>query len=117
MKKSLEEISQQDGRYNHTAFKFVYDGLGYTLKNITGEQRHVTGQTLCEGLRRLALEKYGRLAVLVLNTWGVKTTRDFGEIVYTLIKHEWMNAQPTDSINDFNNVYDLKTTLKDQFEF
>jgi len=117
MKKSLEEIAREDGRYGPGALKFVYEGLGYTVKNVTGEPRHVTGQTLCEGLRKLALDKYGRLAMLALNSWGLKTTGDFGEIVFTLIKHEWMSAQPTDSIDDFNNVYDFKTVFKDQFEF
>jgi len=117
MKKSLEEIAGEDGRYSPTAIRFVYEGLGYTVKNITDEPGHVTGQTLCEGLRRLAIEKWGRLALLVLNSGGVKTTRDLGEIVYLLIKHKWMSAQPTDSIDDFNDVYDFETVFKKQFKF
>ena len=117
MKKNLEQIAKQDSRYSLPAIKFVYEGLGYTAKNVVDKPRHVSGQMLCEGLRRLAIEKWGRLAILVLNTWGIKTTRDFGEIVYLMIKHKWMSAQPTDSIDDFNDVYDFKATFKDQFEF
>ena len=99
MKEKLEEIAREDGRYNSKAVKFVYEGLGYTAKKILAEPSHVTGQTLCEGLRKLAVEKWGRLAMLVLNTWGIKTTRDFGEIVYLMIKHKWMSAQPYQSIS------------------
>lgn len=117
MKKTPEEIAKQDSRYYPQAIKFVYEGLGYTAKEVATKPTHVSGQTLCEGLRKLALEKWGRLAMLVLNTWQVKTTRDFGEIVYLMIKHEWMSAQPTDSIDDFNDVYDFKTVFKDQFQF
>ena len=117
MKKKLEQIAEEDDRYDPRAIKFVYEGLGYTAKKITSEPDRVTGQTLCEGLKSLALEKWGRLAMLVLNTWGVKNTRDFGEIVYTLIKYEWMSAQPLDSIDDFNDVYDFKTVFKEHFEF
>ena len=117
MKKNLEQIARQDSRYRSQAIKFVYEGLNYTAKNVAKEPRRISGQTLCEGLRKLAIEKWGRLAMLVLNTWGVKTTRDFGEIVYLMIKHEWMSAQPTDSIDDFNDVYDFKTVFKDQFKF
>jgi len=117
MKQGLDEIARKDGRYDPAAFRFVYEGLGYTVKNITQEARHVSGQTLCEGLRQMALEKYGRLALLVLSTWGLKTTRDFGEIVYTLIDHEWMSAQPTDTIDDFNEVYNFEATFKEQFVF
>jgi len=116
-KRSLDDISQQDGRYNPKAVKFVYEGLGYTARKIAGEQGHVTGQMLCEGLRQLALENWGRLALLVLDNWQVKTTRDFGEIVYLLIRNQWMRAQPTDSIDDFNDVFNFKTALKDQFSF
>jgi len=114
MKKNLEKIAREDGRFSPNALKFVYEGLSYTAKEITAEPDHVNGQTLCGGLRKLAVEKWGRLAMLVLNSWGVKTTRDFGEIVYLMIKHKWMSAQPTDSIDDFSDVYDFKTAFKDQ---
>ena len=117
MKKSLENIANEDSRFSYQALKFVLEGLDYTAKNITTERRHVSGQTLCQGLKELAVEKWGRLAMLVLNTWSVKNTRDFGEIVFCLIKHKWMSAQPTDSIDDFNDVYDFKTVFKDQFKF
>jgi len=117
MKKNFEQIAKDDGRFNPAAVRFVYEGLGYTAKNIATEPKYVSGQTLCEGLKKLAIEKWGRMAMLVLNTWGVKTTLDFGEIVFLMIKHKWMRAQPTDTIDDFNDVYDFKTTFKDRFEF
>lgn len=117
MKKSLENIAGEDGRFSPQALKFVYEGLGYTAKKMTAEPTHVSGQSLCKGLKEMAVEKWGRLAMLVLNTWGVKNTRDFGEIVFSLIKHKWMSAQPTDSIEDFSDIYDFKTVFKDQFKF
>jgi len=117
MKKNLEQIAGEDGRFSRQAVKFVYEGLGYTARNVADEPRHVSGGTLCEGLRKLAIEKWGRLALLVLDCWGVRSTRDFGEIVFLMIKHKWMSAQPTDSIEDFENVYDFKTVFKDGFEF
>jgi uncharacterized repeat protein (TIGR04138 family) len=117
MKKNLDQIAMEDGRYSAKAIGFVYEGLGYTAKKMVAEPKHVSGQTLCEGLRKFALEKWGRLAKSVLNNWDIKTTRDFGEIVWLMIKNEWMSAQPTDSIDDFNNVYDFQTVFKDQFKF
>ena len=116
-KKNLETIAREDGRFNPAAIRFVYEGLGFTAKKVADEPHHVTGQTLCEGMRKLAVEKWGRLALLVLKTWGVQTTRDFGEIVYMMIKNKWMSAQPTDTIEDFDDVYDFQTIFKDQFEF
>lgn len=117
MKRCLDEIAREDGRYSPAAFKFVYEGLGYTIRSIADEPRHITGQVLCEGLRQIAMQQYGRLALLVLSSWGIRTTRDFGEIVYALIANEWMSAQPTDTIDDFNAVYDFPTAFRDQFTF
>jgi len=110
-------MSLQDGRFDPKAVRFVYEGLGYTARKLSAEPGHITGQLLCDGLRQLALEKWGRLAMLVLNSWRVKTTRDLGEIVYLMIRHKWMRAQSTDSIDDFNNVYDFKIVFKDDFDF
>ncbi len=117
MKDKLEKISEQDGRYSHEAIKFVYEGLGYTVKQTDYEPRHISGQMLCHGLKQLAVERWGRLAKLVLNSWNVTTTRDFGEIVYLMIEHKWMSTTETDSIDDFNNVYNFKTVFKDEFDF
>jgi uncharacterized repeat protein (TIGR04138 family) len=88
MMKNLEQIAAEDGRFSVPAIRFVYEGLGYTAKNIATEPKHVSGQTLCEGLKKLAIEKWGRLALPVLNNWGIKSTHDFGEIVYLMIRHE-----------------------------
>ena len=117
MKKKLETIARDDGRYHPGIVRFVYEGLGYTLKELVAEPQHVSGQTLCDGLCELALRRWGRLSKLVLNNWGVRTTRDFGEIVFLLIDHKWMSAQPTDSIEDFNDVFDFQTAFKDKFSF
>ncbi len=117
MKKKLETIAREDGRFSPGIVRFVYEGLAYTLKKEADEPGHITGQALCMGLKDMAVEKWGRLAMLVLNTGGIKTTGDFGEIVFLLIKNKWMSAQPADSIEDFSGVYDFKTIFKDQFEF
>lgn len=116
MKITPEQVGKEDGRYSPAAYRFVYEGLGYTLKKLN-EAGHVSGQALCHGLLALSLERWGRLALLVLQSWGIHATRDFGEIVYALIGHELLSAQPGDSIKDFDNVYDLPTTIRETFRF
>jgi uncharacterized repeat protein (TIGR04138 family) len=117
MKKNLEKVAKEDGRYSPQAVKFVYEGLGYTAQKMVTEPEHVSGQVLCKGLQKLAIEKWGRLAMLVLNNWNIRSTSDFGQIVYLMIKNKWMSAQPTDTIEDFTEVYDFKTVFKDEFVF
>ncbi|MBE0534170.1 MAG: hypothetical protein IH624_00775 [Phycisphaerae bacterium] len=123
MKKTLEEISQADGRYDAKALKFVFDGLGHTISRIRSEEeepaapRHITGAELAQGIAELAIERWGRLARMVLNIWGVRNTRDLGEIVYLMIAHQWMTAQESDTIEDFDNVYDFEEVFEKQYRF
>lgn len=67
--------------------------------------RHVTGQQLCGVLRDIARERWGMLARTVLARWNLNRTEDFGVIVFALVNHHWLQKQPADSIDDFNNVY------------
>ena len=120
MSKTLEEIAAEDGRYDAEALRFVYEGLGATIQKIKeaadqDQPHHITGDELASGLAKLAIEKWGRLSRMVLNHWGVRTTRDLGEIVYLMIRHQWMTAQETDRIEDFDDVYDFQQVFEKQF--
>lgn len=117
MKKNLDKIALEDGRFSLEIVRFVYEGLSYSVEKLVGKPDHVSGQMLCQGLKLLAIENWGRLAKQVLNNSGVRTTRDFGEIVYMMINNQWMSAQPTDTIEDFDDVYDFQTAFKDEFKF
>ena len=78
--------------------------------------RHVTGQQLCEAIRRYALEQYGYMAKTVLNNWGIHGTSDFGEIVFNLIRVGQMRKTPADARVDFDNIYDFETAFKQGFK-
>ena len=123
MKKTIEQIAQEDGRYDIKALKFVFDGLGETIREIREESecdsgnRHITGAELARGIANLARQRWGFLANMVLNRWGLSTTRDMGEIVYLMIKHNWMTAQETDRIEDFDDVYDFHEVFEKRFRF
>ena len=79
-------------------------------------ERHVTGQELCEAVRRFAVEQYGYMAKTVLNSWGVTKTGDFGEIVFNLIRIGQMRRTARDCREDFNDVYDFDTAFKQEFK-
>ena len=88
--------------------------LGFSAKAVKGpyealpeEDRHITGQQLCLGLRELAIEKYGLLAPVVLEHWRVRRTFDFGRIVFAMIEAGLMTKTHRDSLEDFQGVYDF----------
>ena len=123
MKKSIEEIAKLDGRYSLRAFEFVHEGLSRTVKKNYGDEtenqgpHHITGKQLCLGLAEFASEKWGRMAKVVLNQLGIKSTSDFGDIVYLMVEHKWMYARPQDSIDEFKNVYDFEEVFEKNFDF
>jgi uncharacterized repeat protein (TIGR04138 family) len=72
---------------------------------------HVTGQQLCLALKQLAHQDYGYMAKLVLAHWGIRSTSDFGEIVYNLIRIGRLSKSDGDRREDFDNVYDFEQAL------
>ncbi len=101
--------------YAPAAFAFVQDGLGYTSELFTSRDfdtyeleefdRHVTGQQLCMGLRDFAIDRYGMLAPVVLKSWGVHRTEDFGAIVFRMVELELLRTSPQDSEEDFRAIF------------
>ena len=80
------------------------------------EERHLTGQQLCEAIRLYALEQFGYMAKCVLNSWGIRSTGDLGELVFNLIRIGQMRKRPEDRREDFENVFDFETGLDGAFE-
>ena len=80
------------------------------------EEKHLTGQQLCEAIRRYAQEQFGYMAVVVLKSWGITTTSDFGEIVYNMISIGQMRKSPNDRREHFDDVYDFGEAFQKNFK-
>ena len=106
----LKAVIAKDDRYPLAAYRFMYEGLDYTVKNI-GCKRHVTGRELAEGLRNLAIEQFGGLSLMVFHGWNIRRTLDFGHMVFNLVDSGLMSRSDTDSIEDFSDVYDFARTF------
>ena len=110
----LHDILEEDPRYTDEAYNFVLDTLREVIEGLQ-EVRHITGRELSEGCRRRALELYGPLARSVLEYWGIKTTADFGEIVFNLIKAKQLTKTETDSKEDFRDVFKFDEAFDRQY--
>ena len=55
------------------------------------------------------------MAKLVLSNWGMHSTRDFGEIVFNLIRIGRMRKTPHDRREDFDDVFDFDQAFCRQF--
>jgi uncharacterized repeat protein (TIGR04138 family) len=122
------QLLQTDRRYPLEAYQFVHDALDYARRELgmggqsdpesghSPPESHVTGQQLCQAIRLYAWEQYGYLAKTVLDSWGVSSTSDFGEIVYNLISIKAMKKSDTDRREDFDDVYDFEEGLVREFK-
>ena len=114
---AIERVAVEDGRYPPQAFHFVNEALDHMDRRLRqrGERRHLTAEELLEGVRRLALERFGLMARVVLEQWGVSRTEDIGEIVFLLVEHELLFKDDRDSKEDFKDVYDFRTVFDDAY--
>lgn len=116
-------ICKEDPRFDRRAYDFVRLGLDHTVKELrkkdtarADRSRHVSGPELLEGLRAYALEQYGPLAKTVLNAWGVRRCRDFGDIVFNLIEYNVFSKTDNDRREDFTDVYDFDDAFVKPFQ-
>ncbi|HEX5724428.1 MAG TPA: Minf_1886 family protein [Longimicrobiaceae bacterium] len=100
----MDRLRKQFPTYHDTAYLFVLAGLHYTIERLA-ETRHITGRELAEGCRDLALDRYGLMARSVLEFWGIRSTRDLGEIVFALVECGVLVKQDEDSLDDFDGVF------------
>jgi uncharacterized repeat protein (TIGR04138 family) len=103
----ISELLVRDDRYSREAYRFVQEGLEFTVQR-RGRRGHVSGKELLEGIRDLARDRFGLMARTVLKQWGVTQTGDIGEIVFNLVDAQVMSKQDSDTRDDFANVYDFE---------
>jgi uncharacterized repeat protein (TIGR04138 family) len=107
-------ICKEDPRFDRRAYDFVRLGLDHTVKELRKREgtraersRHVTGRELLDGLRLFALDQFGPMSKTVLNNWGVRRCRDFGDIVFNLIEYKVFSKTENDRQEDFDALYDF----------
>jgi uncharacterized repeat protein (TIGR04138 family) len=110
----IEQIRLREARFHESAFLFVLAALEF-LQSRLPERRHVDGRELAHAVRDLALERFGVMARLVLEHWGVRTTADVGDIVFALVDTGLLMSQPGDSKLDFADVFDFDQAFEGSY--
>ncbi len=124
--KSLwESIKDHAGPYPPEAFVFVQEGLRHTVERLAErrgtninieDERHISGQQLCMGLRDFAIEEFGLLARTVLAHWHIHRTEDFGRIVFAMVAGGLMRKTEQDTADDFIGVFEFEEVFGRQLE-
>ena len=107
----MDRIRMKERRYDERAYLFVLAALEFSQLRLP-ERRHISGRELAEACRDLALARYGVMATTVLQHWGVRTTLDLGDIVFTLVDLGLLISLPTDTRDDFVDVFQFEEAFE-----
>jgi len=107
----LDQLQERNPRFHTKAYFFVLASLHSVIRSL-GEPRHISGRELAEGVRNLALERYGPMARTVLEHWGIHETEDVGGVVFALVDQGVLVKQDGDSLEDFQDVFDFEEAFE-----
>jgi uncharacterized repeat protein (TIGR04138 family) len=116
------ELTRDDPRFAYEAYEFVCDAVTYTQERLgrasaaqdgPDDHLHVCGAELLRGACEMAIRDFGMMAPVVFKLWGVRTTDDFGALVFKLIKVDRLSKSDRDDPEDFREVFDLEKVLTD----
>ena len=113
---AILDVAQKHGRYKPNAYRFTLDAVGFTVRALE-QNRHVSGNELLDGIRRLALDRFGPMAKTVFEQWGVCTTEDFGAIVFQLVDEGLLGKTEQDKMSDFARGYDFHEAFVRNFDW
>lgn len=102
----MDRIRLREPRFEEGAYLFVLAGLEFCQSRLP-ERRHITGAELSIACRDLALKRFGVMARLVLEGWGLRSTTDIGIVVFTLVSEGLLLKSSTDNPGDFIGVYEF----------
>ena len=107
----MDRIRLREKRYSEHAYLFVLAALEFCQTRLP-ERRHINGRELATACRDLALDRFGVVARLVLEHWGIRSTSDIGEVVFTLVDLGLLISLPNDTRDEFAGVF----TFEEAFE-
>lgn len=110
----LDRLRTRHPRFHEKAYVFVLAALHRVIGNLD-EPRHITGAELAEGVRELAIERFGPMARSVLEHWGIHATDDLGDVVFALVEHGVLIKQDEDSRDDFVGIFDFEEAFEQDY--
>jgi len=110
----VQRLRERHPRFHEKAYMFVLAALNQVIANLE-MPRHITGAELAQGVRSLAIERFGPMARTVLEHWGIHATDDLGDVVFALVEHGVLIKQDHDSRDDFVDVFDFEEAFEQDY--
>lgn len=108
---TLNQLRRRNPQYAESAYLFLLAALQRCLEGLE-RPRHVSGVEVAGAVRDLALDRFGPMARTVLEHWGITSTSDLGEIVFLLVEEGILIKEPTDTREDFQELYSFEEAFE-----
>lgn len=112
----IDRLRRRFPAYQEAAYLFILSGLQFTIERLD-RPRHITAAELAAGCRDLALGRWGLMSRGVLQFWGIRSTRDLGEIVFALVDCGVLVKQDDDCLTAFDNLFDFETVFDRDYDW
>jgi uncharacterized repeat protein (TIGR04138 family) len=107
----LDRLQERNPRFHPRSYIFVLQALHSVIQTLDAP-RHVSGKELAEGVRELALARFGPMARSVLEHWGIHDTEDVGRVVFAMVEQGILIKQDEDNPEDFSDVFDFEEAFE-----
>jgi uncharacterized repeat protein (TIGR04138 family) len=110
----MARIRERETRFHEHAYMFVLAALEFRQSTLP-HRRHLAGAELAASCRDLALERFGLMSKDVLEYWGIRSTQDLGDVVFTLVDLGLLICQPSDCREEYHGVYEFGQAFEREY--
>jgi len=103
----VRDLVRKDGRYQLDAIGHVYESFhlaALKLQKAGDDGSDLGADKIVKAVGELADERFGTLRHMVFDLWGVRHSRDVGEIVRMLCGFKHLRQGPHDRFEDFEEL-------------
>ena len=110
----LDQLQERNPRFHSRSYEFVLHALHSVIRSLD-KPRHISGRELADGVRELALGRYGPLARTVLEHWGIHETEDGGCVVCAMVEQGILVKEDEDEQQDFTDLFDFEQVFEQDY--
>lgn len=112
----IKAIAESKPGYHVEAYRLVCEAMDLLIQRWANKGKtDFRAHELLEAFKELALTKFGPMTLMVLEEWGIRSSKDVGKIVFNLVEAGILGKSPSDKIEDFDEGFDFYETFYKPF--
>ena len=103
-------LEKEEAAYPLAFYSFLFDTIQQTslaekaAAGIENKPFHLSPEKICSLFSQRARQVFGRFGSLVMDEWGVHSSRDVGEAVFKLAEYKCLTLSGSETLQDFERA-------------